>query len=116
MWDELQVTKRRKGNCISEKAKFEKVNKLAQQGKAGKALRAATANGVAEDTEEVQKMLETKFPVRTHENRSRPVPPFQHQTTRDAVALAGLRFLVLLMALFLGCPHAVPFRFGPWAS
>ena len=87
LWDDLQRPKqhKKKQQKQTEERKLQRVNQLVEQGKAGKALNSATSPGLAWDTPDVQKMLESKFPQRTQGNRSRPIPPFQHQATREQV-------------------------------
>jgi len=86
LWDDLQPPKiKKKSKGPTEEQKLERVNKLGEQGKAGKALNAATSPGLALDTPDVQKMLESKFPERSGPNRNRPIPPFQHQASREEV-------------------------------
>ena len=86
LWEWIHVPKQqKKKKAASEEQRIQRVNNLAQKGKAGKAIQAATSPGLAMDTQDVEDMLTSKFPRRLQENRNRPIPPFQHQATREEV-------------------------------
>jgi len=86
LWESIHVPKQqKKKKAASEEQRIQRVNNLAQKGKAGKAIQAATSPGLAMDTQDVEDMLTSKFPRRLQENRNRPIPPFQHQATREEV-------------------------------
>ena len=65
----------KKGSGISKAARERRVNKLASQGRASKAMQGLITVGVAADTDKVRGKLGAKFPTRNFDVMLRHIPP-----------------------------------------